>query len=101
MCSPVQVLQEVGLWAIGQTENFTQQRQQVNSLEPGVTVTGLRRQRRKDTLQFCTGDAADTLVTLLKMATELKVMLKFKTPPHLQRKVDLILDVLDDVAFDS
>lgn len=45
VCRPVQVLQQISLRAVWQTEDFTQQRQQVNSLEPGVTVTWLRTER--------------------------------------------------------
>lgn len=35
---PVKVLQQIRLWTIWQSEHFAQQRKQVNSFEPGVTV---------------------------------------------------------------
>lgn len=107
VCLPVQVLQEVGLWAVWQTENFTQQRQQVNSLKPGVTVTWLRTERDKDRCLITTHTLRRhchlALSHHIKTSeqTELTATMKFKTPAHLQGNVDLILDVFDDVAFDT
>lgn len=41
VCQPVQVVEEICLWTIWQKKHSTQQRQQVESLKPGVTVSGL------------------------------------------------------------
>lgn len=39
---PVQVLQQVRLWSIGQTEDVAQQGQQMDPLKPDVTVSRLQ-----------------------------------------------------------
>lgn len=52
----------------------------MNTLEPGVAVTWLRTEE---------GGASETAFTVGIS----------KCPPHLQGKVDLILDVFDDVAL--
>lgn len=50
VCQPVQVLEEICLWTIWQKEHFTKQRQQVESLKPGVTVSGLA--TREEAVRF-------------------------------------------------
>lgn len=42
---PVQVLQEVSLWAIWKNKNLTQQRHELNAFKPDVTVTWLETER--------------------------------------------------------
>lgn len=89
MCAPVQVLQEIRLWAIGKTKYLAQQRQQVNSLKPDVTVTWLQTQSERDT------------AGRLSAAAQNSRSRQPERPLYLQSCIDLILDVFNDVAFYS